>query len=493
MQSLPTSSERWAFFILSLPTLLILFVVAMMSCGTVGAAEAVADAVEAPAGKIEFELERGKYHVVIDMRGSPDLEGWCKEKLVPVVKEWYPTIVHMLPSKDFHAPTEVTITIGDSIKGVAYTMGNQIHCNGNWMRDNLDKEAKGAVVHELVHVVQQYRGWRVRNGKPGTHPPGWLVEGIPDYIRWFLYEPESGGALIGARGAARARHDASYRTSANFLSWVADRNGASLIPKLNARLRAGEYNADFWKEYTGDALEDLATAWKKSLANPKKAVEDTANANQLTTEEKEQGWKLLFDGKSTDGWHSFKQDEALPGWKVADGKLICQDPRQAGDLCTDESYEWFELRLEYNISQGGNSGIMFHVTNEGGAAWATGPEFQLEDNMEAHDSVRCGWLYALYQPADDADTGMPIDATKPAGQWNTIRLLVSPEKCVHEVNGVKYFEYKLGSEEFLGRIAASKFSRMSLFAKPPAGMLALQGDHGVVSFRNIKVRPITSK
>ena len=148
------------------------------------------------------------------------------------------------------------------------------------------------------------------------------------------------------------------------------------------------------------------------------------------------------------------------------------------------------MRLEYNISQGGNSGIMFHVTNEGGAAWATGPELQLEDNLEAHDPIRCGWLYALYQPEADPDTGMPLDATKPAGQWNKIRLLVSPEKCVHEVNGVKYFEYQLGSEDFNKRVQASKFASMPLFAKPPAGMIALQGDHSKVSFRNIKVRPI---
>ena len=109
------------------------------------------------------------------------------------------------------------------------------------------------------------------------------------------------------------------------------------------------------------------------------------------------------------------------------------------------------------------------------------------------DPVRCGWLYALYQPPIDPSTGKTLDATKPAGQWNEIRLLISPTKCEHVINGVKYFEYVLGSDDFLQRVAKSKFSRMPLFAKPSTGYIALQGDHGQVSFRNIKIRPIQAE
>jgi hypothetical protein len=133
---------------------------------------------------------------------------------------------------------------------------------------------------------------------------------------------------------------------------------------------------------------------------------------------------------------------------------------------------------------------MYHVTDEGRAAWATGPEVQLEDNAAAADPVRCGWLYALYQPPVDPQTGKTLDATKPAGQWNHIRLLIGPEKCVHEVNGVKYFEYTLGSADFQQRVAKSKFGKMPRFAQSNCGFIALQGDHGQVSFRDIKVRPI---
>ncbi len=212
--------------------------------------------------------------------------------------------------------------------------------------------------------------------------------------------------------------------------------------------------------------------------------------NTLTAAEKAAGWKLLFDGKDYSGWRNFKRQDIRPGWQVKDGALVCVDPHNAGDIISPEQYDWFELQIDYNISEGGNSGIMYHVSEEGNATWASGPEFQLEDNVKAADPVRCGWLYALYQPPTDPKTGKPLDATKPVGEWNHVRLVISPEKCVHEINGVKYFEYVLGSEDFKARVAKSKFSKMPLFAKFDKGYIALQGDHGQVSFRNIKIRSL---
>jgi hypothetical protein len=216
----------------------------------------------------------------------------------------------------------------------------------------------------------------------------------------------------------------------------------------------------------------------------------TAKPNTLTAKEKAAGWRLLFDGHSFSGWHNFKNQGVRPGWQIKDGSLACVDPHNAGDLVSPEQYQWFELQLDYNISEGGNSGIMFHVTNEGDAPWATGPEFQLEDNAKAGDPQRCGWLYALYQPPVSQKTGKPIDATKPAGQWNHVRLVISPKRCIHEINGVKYFQYVLGSPDFNARVEKSKFGKMPLFAKSNTGYLALQGDHGQVSFRNLKIRAL---
>jgi hypothetical protein len=220
------------------------------------------------------------------------------------------------------------------------------------------------------------------------------------------------------------------------------------------------------------------------------AMAGIGSAADLKSVQSSGGWKSLFNGKDFTGWHNFKQSGVKPGWQVQDGVLKCVDPHNAGDIVTDQAFDWFELELDYNISEGGNSGIMYHVTDAGPHAWATGPEFQLEDNAKAKDPQRCGWLYALYQPENDSKTGKPIDATRPAGQWNHVRLLISPKKCEHEINGVLYFTYVLNSPDFKERVAKSKFGKMPFFAKFDKGSIALQGDHGQVSFRNIRIRGI---
>jgi hypothetical protein len=222
------------------------------------------------------------------------------------------------------------------------------------------------------------------------------------------------------------------------------------------------------------------------------AADETPNT--LTAEEKAAGWQLLFNGTNLDGWHNYKSTTIRAGWMVQDGAMGFLDPKQAGDIVSSNQFTWFELQLDYKVAPDCNSGIMYHVTDNGPAIWSTGPEFQLEDNVGAADPVRSGWLYALYQPPLDTNTGKALDATKPVGEWNHIRLLVSPEKCEHDMNGVKYFEYVLHSDDFNARVAKSKFGRMPNFAKSDTGSIGLQGDHpGSTFFRNIKIRPIEAK
>ena len=212
--------------------------------------------------------------------------------------------------------------------------------------------------------------------------------------------------------------------------------------------------------------------------------------NTLTDEEKAAGWKLLFNGTDFTGWHNFKQEGVRSGWQVRDGAMVCADPHTAGDLVTTQAYAWFDLALDYNITEAGNSGIMYHVTDDGPHMWSTGPEFQLLDNEKGTDPQRSGWLYGLYQPPIDPATGKPLDATRPVGQWNHVRLLISRAKCEHDINGQKYLEYVLDSDDFKARVAKSKFGKMPGFAAAPTGWIGLQGDHGSISFRNIKVRPL---
>jgi hypothetical protein len=190
----------------------------------------------------------GYCEISIDTSGAPDLKEWAEQKLGPVLAEWYPKIVAMLPSEGYSAPKRFSVTIKPG-NGVAATGGTRVTANSTWLKGELKGEAVGALVHEEVHVVQQYRG---RRGNPDFKPaPGWLVEGIPDYIRWFLYEPQSHGADVAwlrTRRNVSLKYDARYRVTANFLNYVVEHYDPKkeLITKLNAACRQGQYTDDLW-------------------------------------------------------------------------------------------------------------------------------------------------------------------------------------------------------------------------------------------------------
>ena len=454
----------------------------------------VESAVVATMAPLIIASADGYGEITIDTSKAPELKAWAEQKLAPALAEWYPKIIAMMPSEGFSAPKKFSVMIAPG-EGVASTSGTRINANSDWLKGELNGEAVGALIHEVVHVVQQYNGgWQ--NVPKGNRAPGWLTEGIPDYIRFFKFEPQIHGAdniWLKSRRNVVLKYDGMYRISANFLDYVVEHYDPkkTLILKVNAACRQGVYTDGLWLELTGKPLAELNTEWKASVRQ-QLATKTDPDTNVLTAAEQAAGWKLLFDGQSFTGWHNFKSAGVRPGWQVKDGVLVCVDPHNAGDLVTTEKFGAFELQLDYNISEGGNSGIIYHVTDEGGAVWATGPEFQLEDNAKAADLQRCGWLYGLYQPPLDSKTGQTLDATKPVGEWNHIRLVISPEQCVHEINGVKYFEYVIGSADFNARVAKSKFGKMPLFAKAATGYLALQGDHGQVFFRNIKIRPLAA-
>jgi hypothetical protein len=215
------------------------------------------------------EIDGGKYRITIDTSKAPDLKDWAARELEPVVSEWYPKLIQLLPGRNFEPPKDVSISFRSGHPGApAATSNSRIVCSSDWFRHNLDGEAKGAVVHELVHVVQQYRTPK-RSVPDFVRPPGWLVEGIPDYIRWFKYEPERHGAdLVWMRtrkSNVGLKYDAGYRVSANFLNWVSVKYTMALVPEVNAALRDGKYNDGVWKHLTGHSVYELADEWKKDL------------------------------------------------------------------------------------------------------------------------------------------------------------------------------------------------------------------------------------
>jgi len=207
----------------------------------------------------------------------------------------------------------------------------------------------------------------------------------------------------------------------------------------------------------------------------------TTEINSLSSSEREQGWKLLFDGKTTEGWHNYKKETIGEGWKVIDGVLV-RAAKGAGDILTNEEYGAFEFSLDFKISPGGNSGVIYHVKNTGKTPWQTGPEIQIQDNVDGHDPQKCGWLYQLYSS--------DVDATKPAGEWNTLRVVITPEKCEHYMNGVKYCEYVKGGDDWKKKVAASKFAAFKGFGEATEGYVCLQDHNDEVAYRNIKIRSL---
>ena len=210
-----------------------------------------------------------------------------------------------------------------------------------------------------------------------------------------------------------------------------------------------------------------------------------APLNQLTDAEKAAGWKLLFDGKDASvSWRGYKKDKLPEGWKAEDGALV---RKGSGDIITKDQYESFELTLDWKISEGGNSGLMFKVQETDKPPYSTGPEVQIQDNVKGKDPQKAGWMYQLY-PAS-------VDTTKPAGEWNTMVLKCQKTpagtfKCEQWMNGTKYVEYEIGSDDWKAKLAKSKFATWEGFGTSARGHLCLQ-DHGnEVAFRNIKIREL---
>lgn len=221
------------------------------------------------------ETGGGKYKIVIDTTETPDLTDWARRELVPLVRDWYPRVVAMLPSRNFVAPEKMSITFKKDMGGVADTGGTHIRCAANWFRENLQGEARGAVFHEMVHVVQQYGRLPASSG-PSAHPPGWLVEGMTDYLRFYQYEPQTHGADIDPKNISSIRYNNSYRITANFINWVCTNIDAGFVQKLNAAIREGRFSPEYWKETTGRTAVDLERAWKESLEK----TADTSSRSQ---------------------------------------------------------------------------------------------------------------------------------------------------------------------------------------------------------------------
>lgn len=206
--------------------------------------------------------------------------------------------------------------------------------------------------------------------------------------------------------------------------------------------------------------------------------------NTLSAEERAEGWRLLFDGRTTEEWRGYQLDEVPEGWAVEDGTLARVGP--GGDLITVEQFSDFELSLEWKVEAGGNSGLFFRATEEAPMIYFSAPEVQILDD-DGHADGRspltsAGSNYALH-PA-------PEGVARPAGEWNHFRILVDGARVEQWMNGVHVVTYELWSPEWEALVAESKFAEWPEYGRAERGHIGVQ-DHGdPVWFRNIKIREL---
>ncbi|USD27533.1 DUF1080 domain-containing protein [Pseudoalteromonas sp. SCSIO 43201] len=207
--------------------------------------------------------------------------------------------------------------------------------------------------------------------------------------------------------------------------------------------------------------------------------------NQLSQQEQQAGWQLLFDGKDMSHWRNFKRDTLDPKWQVKDGAMTLTQGG-GGDILTKEIYRNFELQLEWKVSRRGNSGIFVLVDETGSAIYSRAPEIQILDNEEHPDnkidSHLAGSIFDLI--------AAPSKAHKPAEKWNQVRIKMLDNHLQVWQNGVSTTSVVIGSSTWNTLVKDSKFATWEGFAEGKKGHIGLQ-DHGdQVWFKNIKIREL---
>lgn len=244
-------------------------------------------------------------------------------------------------------------------------------------------------------------------------------------------------------------------------------------------------SSDTGKTGTGDSTAKVS------------AVADTSSGvTALTDAQKADGWQLLFDGKTTTGWHRYGGKPVGSAWKIENGAIHLDTSikenwqvKDGGDIVSDEEFENFDLKLEWKIAKDGNSGIMFYVhedTVKYKWPWETGPEMQVLDNSGHPDAKipkhRAGDLYDLISSSKET--------VKPAGEWNQAEVKCLNGKLELSLNGENVVTTTLWDDNWKKLVAGSKFVKMPDFGKYKKGKIALQ-DHGnTVWFRNVMIKKL---
>lgn len=201
-------------------------------------------------------------------------------------------------------------------------------------------------------------------------------------------------------------------------------------------------------------------------------------------------WISLFDGKTFNGWHGFNKTGTIPNWAIEDGAMVCLGAAadaHGGDIVTDAVYEDFELKWEWKITKGGNSGVMYHVLEDKkySAPYETGPEYQLIDDVSFPEKLeewqKAGADYAMTTPNEKKKL-------KPVGEWNTSKIIFNKGHVEHWLNGEKIVSFQAWDETWNNKKTTGKWKDYPDYGSAKKGLIALQ-DHGnKVYFKNIMIK-----
>ena len=227
-------------------------------------------------------------------------------------------------------------------------------------------------------------------------------------------------------------------------------------------------------------LASCASGPQSSATDSPGQTSVTASSNRTPAGE----WRSLFDGRTLAGWRVYRSQARPTGWYVREGALVKDGPTD--DIVTVDQFEDFELELEWRISSGGNAGVFYRATEEYEKIYWSATEYQLLDDRSQRRDDRLtatGSAYAMYPAA--------AGATKPAGEWNSTRIVARGSRVEHWLNGVQLLEYEYGSADWKAKVQASKFGDWPNYGRARRGHVGLQGDHGgQLALRNIRIREL---
>ncbi|HNL37815.1 MAG TPA: DUF1080 domain-containing protein, partial [Saprospiraceae bacterium] len=351
----------------------------------------------------------------------------------------------------------------------------------------------GTSVFEMLAVRAKSNGMEIEFTEPLREGEGWDAYHYLVKQWWYKPTPQYGGPKMDEETLNVASATVSDDRKKVFLEIPGLKPGHVVSIHLR-NLPLSELNHEIWTTDAWYTLNNIPANTPGEIRPHPPATPPMDNT--LSAREKAEGWALLFDGQTLNGWHNYGKNTIGAAWVVADNAIHLDakprtegewQQREGGDILTAESYKDFELELDWKIASCGNSGIFYNVIEDPakyGYGWMTGPEMQVLDNACHPDARipkhRAGDLYDMIS--------CKYETVRPAGEWNHVRIVSKNGKVEHWLNYRKLVEYDQNSPEWPKMIAASKFKEWAAFGTAREGKIALQ-DHGdAVWYKNIKIR-----